>query len=446
MKKILYLLIVIIFLVAAYFVTAQAFPKNAGRFVFFVILLALDIYLWISLRKKIVKLKSLTQWFFRVLYWWPFAALIASGIYSLFVPSRDWDTGITTYFYGLILIFYSSKILTIVFFLIADLFKVLHFTFKFNKAKIQKKPFKQESVMMNRAKFLKTIGLAGGGLLFSGMVIGVVKWAYDFRVKRSFVKLPNLPASMDGFRIVQISDTHLGSWASEEPLNQAVDMINELDPDIVVFTGDLVNSTTSEAFRFKNALQRIKARKGIFSVLGNHDYGDYVSWPDQAAKDENMQQLYDLYKDLGWKLLNNENQVINYKDGSIAILGVENWSQNKRFPRRGDIEKAKSGTEDADVKVLLSHDPSHWERIISRDQTDIDLTLSGHTHGFQFGVEFKNFRWSLAQYVYKYWAGLYTMEHNSKNQYLYVNRGLGMIGYPGRVGILPEITLITLNS
>jgi predicted MPP superfamily phosphohydrolase len=214
----------------------------------------------------------------------------------------------------------------------------------------------------------------------------------------------------------------------------------------VLFTGDLVNSTTNEAIKFRESLRAIKAKERIYAVLGNHDYGDYVNWPDARSKQQNMEMLYDFYEGLGWKLLNNENDLLKRGEDEIAIVGVENWSKNKRFPAHGDVDKALDGTENTPVKILLSHDPTHWEHVVSKQRPDVDLTLSGHTHGFQFGVEFKGFKWSLAQYMYKYWAGLYNIPQNGKNQYLYVNRGLGMIGYPGRVGILPEITFIELDN
>jgi len=280
----------------------------------------------------------------------------------------------------------------------------------------------------------------------SGLLAGVIKWAYDFRVRRENIKIPGLPDSFNGLKIVQISDLHLGSWISTDPLDEAVNIINSLDPDLIFFTGDLVNSTSSEALKFRESLKRLQAKKGIFSILGNHDYGDYVSWPTEEEKVLNMRMLYKFYKSLGWDLLNNSNRIIEENGDRIVVCGVENWSKYERFPNYGRIKDAVSGTNGIPVKILLSHDPTHWEKVISEEYPDINLTLSGHTHGFQFGVELKGFRWSLAQYMYKYWAGLYSKKNGAQEQYLYVNRGLGMVGYPGRVGILPEITLITLEA
>jgi hypothetical protein len=299
---------------------------------------------------------------------------------------------------------------------------------------------------MTRSKFLQNVGLAAGGVFLGGFLIGMIKWANDFRIRNVNLSFPNLPKKFHGLRIVQISDLHLGSWASTEPIKEVTDMIDELSPDLVLFTGDLVNFSTKEAFRFQRILERIKARYGVFAVLGNHDYGDYLTWPDESAKQDNMNELYRFYEKIGWKLLNNDHHILKRGEDKLAIIGVENWSSHIRYRSQGDLGKALEGINGQPFKVLLSHDPTHWESEVSYNRPDIDLTLSGHTHGFQFGVEFKNFKWSLAQYLYKYWAGLYSVTTGGKEHYLYVNRGLGMVGYPGRVGILPEITLITLEG
>jgi hypothetical protein len=216
-------------------------------------------------------------------------------------------------------------------------------------------------------------------------------------------------------------------------------MIHEMKPDIIVFTGDLVNNISDEIISFIPVLSRLQAPHGVFSVLGNHDYGDYQQWPDAGAKSRNLQQLEMFQKEMGWRLLKNEHVVLKGTKSDIALIGVENWSAG-RFQTYGDLPKSYQGSEHAHVKILLSHDPSHWNAEVTTRFTDIDLTLSGHTHGFQFGVEIPGFRWSPAQWIYKQWAGLYS----ENKQHIYVNRGLGFLGYPGRVGIAPEITLIEL--
>jgi predicted MPP superfamily phosphohydrolase len=224
---------------------------------------------------------------------------------------------------------------------------------------------------------------------------------------------------------------------------RSVEMINELKPDIVFFTGDLVNSKAEEMDDYIDIFDKIEAPHGVYSILGNHDYGDYHRWPNEEEKQANFENLKDQHKKLGWKLLLNEHVQVNIGDSTLGVIGVENYSASNRFHKYGDMAKSVDGMSPSDVKILLSHDPSHWTDQIITNYSDVDLTLSGHTHGFQFGVEIPGYiKWSPAQYMYKQWAGLY----QKGRQYLYVNRGLGFLGYPGRVGILPEITFLTLNK
>jgi predicted MPP superfamily phosphohydrolase len=301
---------------------------------------------------------------------------------------------------------------------------------------------------ISRSKFLKQAGLVGGGIVFGGLTMGMFKWVVDFKIWKENINLKKLPVSFNGFRIVQFSDIHLGSWLSKDQLEVAVRQMNELQPDVIFFTGDLVNYETDEAFEFEDTFKKLRAKQGIFAVLGNHDYGDYKPWDSKQAKQANMIRLYDFYDRLGWKLLNNENHLVSKGSDQIAIIGVENWGSLGRFQKYGDLDKAVRGVENVPVKILLSHDPSHWELKVRDYPFNIDLTLSGHTHGAQFGFEFPGMRWSPSQYIYKHWAGLYS-EMNPQTgleQHLYVNRGIGTIGYPGRVGIYPEITIIQLRS
>ncbi len=446
MRRYFLLILGIVLLIPAYYLFAETHPKTAERFPVMVFLLAIDVYLWFSMRKKIGALNVAVKVIVSILYWLPLAAFLllisVSSIYNVNLAHPP----LASYIMGIALVIYFSKLITVIFFLLADLYRVILFIIRHARAKKTGKPIRQGNTAISRGRFLRTIGLATGGLFFSGMVIGMVKWAHDFRVKGINLKLASLPWPFEGLRIVQISDLHLGSWASVGPIEEAAGIINELDPDIVLFTGDIVNYSTREAYRFRDVLESIRARHGVYAILGNHDYGDYVNWPSEEEKERNMTSLYSFFEEIGWKLLRNENDVIEIDGEKLALIGVENWSANKRFHRLGDLPKAMEGVQDIPVKILMSHDPTHWEKEVSVNFPDIDVTLSGHTHGFQFGVELKHFRWSFAQYVYKYWAGLYQKENSVKPQYLYVNRGLGMIGYPGRVGILPEITLITLNS
>jgi predicted MPP superfamily phosphohydrolase len=278
------------------------------------------------------------------------------------------------------------------------------------------------------------------------MILGMVWWNYDFRVKRQEIILPELPASFEGLKIVQISDIHLGSWSCRTELSKAVDLVNSQHPDVIFFTGDMANYTTLDVLPFEDILSHLKAPYGIFAILGNHDYGAYVSWPSEEAKQQDMKDLVSFYRRLGWKLLLNEHSILRKGNDSIAILGVQNWGKAYRFQKLGDIPAAQKGVENMKVQLLLSHDPSFWDSIICHKYRNIDVTFSGHTHGFQFGIECCGIRWSPAQYLYNQWAGLYEKPvPGSHPQYIYVNRGLGSLGYPGRIGILPEITVFTLK-
>jgi len=296
---------------------------------------------------------------------------------------------------------------------------------------------------ISRSRFLQYMGYITGGLVLGTMFTGMFKWVYQFNVVKEKIRLPNLPRSFDGLKIVQISDIHLGSWTSLKPLEQAIGMANEMKPDLILFTGDLVNFATKEAYRFEDALKKLHAPMGVFTTLGNHDYGDYVTWPSPQAKEKNLQDLYAFYKRTGWKMLNNENVVFERAGEKLALVGVQNWGASPRFPKYGDIKVALQGAENAAARILMSHDPTHWDDVIVPGGYNIDLTLSGHTHGFQFGIETPRLKWSPAKWMYKHWAGLY---NDTTGRYLYVNRGLGVIGYPGRIGILPEITLLELVS
>jgi len=299
----------------------------------------------------------------------------------------------------------------------------------------------------SRKRFISQLALIAGSVPLVTLLNGAVRNAYRFKVYTTQVPIKNLPKAFEQLKIVQISDLHTGSMIYADKLQQAVDMINDIQPDLVFFTGDIVNSIADEIEPFVDVLQGIQSKLGIYSVLGNHDYGFYHRFDDDKAKNKiaiaaNFQKLKDYHKKLGWQLLNNENQVIEVGDKKLAIIGVENWSNKRYFPSKGDVKKASEGCDDCAVKILLSHDPTHWREEIVQKFKDIDLTLSGHTHGFQFGVEIPWIKWSPAKYAYKEWAGLY----KEGNQHIYVNRGIGHLGYPGRIGILPEITKIALVS
>jgi len=265
----------------------------------------------------------------------------------------------------------------------------------------------------------------------------MVRGAYKYRVHKVKIDSPNLPESFNGFKIVQISDMHTGSFMSTSPIATAFEIISQQKADLILFTGDLVNNVATETDGFIDEYKKLKAPHGVYSVLGNHDYGDYVQWESQTAKYENLEALKKVQADAGWKLLMNEHVALEKNGEKIALLGIENWGGGNYFHKYGKMDLAYKGTEEYKFKILMSHDPSHWDKQVRKEYPDIDLTLSGHTHGMQFGIEIPGFKWSPVQYLYKQWAGLYKQD----NQYLYVNRGLGFLGYPGRPGIWPEITV-----
>ncbi len=291
-----------------------------------------------------------------------------------------------------------------------------------------------------RSTFVARLALGLAAVPFGALLWGMLKGATDYKVRRLTLKFPNLPPAFDGFKVLQISDLHTGSFASTEPLHRAVALINAQNADLILMTGDLVNNVATEVEPHIPALAGIRSKLPIFSSLGNHDYGDYVPWPSPAAKRTNLERLMANHAKIGWTLLNDTSHTIERGGDKIAVLGVQNWSSHLNFPKHGNLPKAHAASGDAPFKILLSHDPSHWDAEV-RHYPDIDLTLSGHTHGMQFGVNLPFFKWSPVQYVYKQWAGLY----EQGRQRLYVNTGLGYLGFPGRVGFLPEITVFELR-
>ena len=288
-----------------------------------------------------------------------------------------------------------------------------------------------------RSTFLSWLGLGLGGTLFGTLLFGFSN-KYKYQVKNIKLQFKNLPEAFRGMRMVHISDIHSGSFQDIKAVNKGIDLILKQKADLIVFTGDLVNDRATEMEPYQNSFGRITAPLGVYSTLGNHDYGDYVQWPTPQEKIDNLEALKKVHANMGWRLLMNEHVVLEKGDEKIALLGIENWGSKARFPKYGKMDLAHVGTEDIKFKILLSHDPSHWDAQVLPEYSSIDLMLSGHTHGMQFGLENPYFKWSPVQWMYKQWAGLY----EQGAQKLYVNRGYGFIGYPGRVGILPEITVI----
>jgi predicted MPP superfamily phosphohydrolase len=301
---------------------------------------------------------------------------------------------------------------------------------------------KPEHFMPNRRLFISKLALGIAAIPFASILYGIYKGKYNYKVLKYTIHFNDLPEAFDGFKLTQISDIHSGSFDDKEKIEYAVDLINKQDTDIILFTGDIVNTKASEMDPWIDTFKRIKKPKfGKYSVLGNHDYGEYVTWPTQEAKEANFQAIKDIHKKIDFKLLLNESDYIEKDGDRLAIVGVENWG--KSFKKAGDLNLASQAIASDDFKILLSHDPSHWEHEVKTHKDHYHLTLSGHTHGLQFGIEIPGiFKWSPVQYVYKQWAGLY----EEANQFINVNRGFGFHAYPGRVGIWPEITVIELKK
>jgi predicted MPP superfamily phosphohydrolase/succinate dehydrogenase/fumarate reductase cytochrome b subunit len=406
------------------------------------LLLALDFYVFqafrFGFRNSSDLVQRITGWFFWTLSFFSVAVLII----ALFKDWSLWPKAAKTYAGAFIFILVMSKLVLLIFLLTDDIFRGIRWAY----IKLFSNPPSPDSagatggVSISRSDFLVRSGLIVASLPFVGMLWGMVRGAYDYQVKKVKLPLSKLPDAFKGFKIVQISDLHVGSFVSTNPLKEVVRIINDLQPDLILFTGDLVNNRTDELFPHQETLSQLKARHGVFSVLGNHDYGDYVPWSSLEEKNRNLSELVDRHRAMGWDILLDEHRHIE-KDGErISLIGVQNWSVHLRFPQYGSLKKAVEGMTYSDVNILLSHDPSHWRAEVLEEYPAIDLMLAGHTHGFQFGVDLPGFKWSPVQYVYKEWAGLYA----EGKRYLYVNRGLGFLGYPGRVGILPEITVLEL--
>jgi predicted MPP superfamily phosphohydrolase len=290
-----------------------------------------------------------------------------------------------------------------------------------------------------RRKFVSQIAFGLAAIPFAGMIYGAVKGKYDFTVHKVKLRFRDLPEAFDGFTITQLSDIHSGSFDDPIAVRRGIEIANSQESDLLVFTGDLVNNKADEMDDWMDHFSSLKAPFGKYSILGNHDYGDYLPWPSEAAKEANLDRLKQIQKELGFRLLLNEHVRIEKDGQSIALVGVENWGK-KGFVKHGDLPKASEGISQGDFTILLSHDPSHWEAVTLQHEHHVHITLSGHTHGMQFGIEIPGFKWSPSKYIYPQWAGLYKKDE----KFLYVNRGFGFLGFPGRVGILPEITVIEL--
>jgi predicted MPP superfamily phosphohydrolase len=417
---------------------------NARIVIFIIILLLIDIYAFQAFRFVARNFSRKAIRWVKTIYWLISGFCFGIIAFTQFTNWHSWNIYFRTYGVAMLIIFILPKFILAIFVLFDDLVRLLRWL----SIKISgwfKTPEQIETVHsgkpLSRSGFIIKAGLIIASIPFFSLIYGMAFNAYNYRIRRMRLILPDLPASFDSFKIVQVSDIHTGSFLSTEPLAHAVNLINEQKPDVVFFTGDLVNYNHTEALNYVDTLKKIEAKNGVFSIFGNHDYGDYYKWKNPADKENDIQGLKNIHNQLGWKLLWDEHHDIEQDGEKITVIGVQNCSAHG-FSNYGSLEKATKDINYSPVNILLSHDPSHWRKSVLNKYPNINLTLSGHTHGMQFGVEVPGFKWSPVQYLYKEWAGMY----QEKNQYLYVNRGLGFIGYPGRVGILPEITVIELKK
>ncbi|SEQ53452.1 hypothetical protein SAMN04488097_2393 [Epilithonimonas lactis] len=369
----------------------------------------------------------------KFIYWIPTVLMYGFLLYSVFTFNRASHEYLRFQIvFSTILIFVLPKILVALFLLVEDIFRLFNFGYHYVATENHDYP--------SRRKFVSLVGL-GSAAVIAGLVLdGIVFGKYRHRARVVRLKLKNLPAAFKGYKIVQISDVHSGSFQNPKHLQHAIDLINKQDADLILFTGDMVNNYADEFVPFIDLFSQIKSRDGKFAVLGNHDYGDYGDFKTKEEKALNIPQLIEYEKQAGFEMLRNEHRVIEKNGEKLYILGVENWGIAP-FPQFGDLDKATQNVPADAAKILMSHDPSHFDAIVKNHPKNVQLTISGHTHGMQFGIDLKNFKWSPVKYKYPKWADLY----ESEGKYLYVNRGFGVIGYPGRVGVLPEITVFELS-
>ena len=365
-------------------------------------------------------------------------AFIAYLFYFFFTHERgQGQNRQTLWTMGFFLLIYLPKIILTIVLLSEDVFRLFQGTITHFMGDV-----KSTSFLPERRKFISQIALGLAAIPFTSLLYGITIGKYNFKVKKKTLFFPDLPESFNGTTITQISDIHSGSFDDQEKIEYAINLINEQQSDLVLFTGDIVNTHAKEMHPWVDVFKKIhNPLLGKYSVLGNHDYGEYFHWNSQEEKDANFEAIKDLHRQIDFKLLLNENVELKRGADSIRLIGVENWGMH--FKKAGDLAKASEGVSKEDFKILMSHDPSHWENEVKHHEDNYHLTLSGHTHGFQFGIEIPGWiKWSPVQYVYKQWAGLY----ENLGRYVYVNRGFGFHAYPGRVGIMPEITVIELKK
>ena len=394
-------------------------------FIFLAFLLIVDIYSFQAIKTVSKKKVRLTYILVNVILYFLL-------FFQIFFIENVRESALLTYNFTLLFILFVSKTILILFLFPEDILRVIKFLF----SKIQNK-----KIDNSRRKFISNLSLAVAAIPIPIMIHGITRGRYNFKVVNHEIGFKDLPESFDGYTITHLSDFHCGSFESRSKLKYAIDLVNEQNSDLIAFTGDFVNNTYTEILPWIDEFKKINSKDGKFSILGNHDYGDYYDWGNEENKKLGFKKLIEIQNELGFKVLRDESVHIKKNNEKISLVGVENWGDG--FKKKGDIDKAINGLDESDFKIVLSHDPSHWDKILVDHKEKFNLTLSGHTHGMQFGIEIPGFiKWSPVKYRYKYWAGLY----ERSNQFINVNRGFGVLGFPGRVGIWPEITVIKLNK
>ena len=418
--------------------------RLAGSWIFLIVLLVIDIYVFQALKAVADTWAPRTRLIVFAVYWGVSVLSFALMLSITFTNYESWHRLLRTYAFAIVIGLFLAKLLASMFFLVDDVRRVFQWAGSFIFPSWNPKNTAEATgTGISRSMFLSWAGLAVGGGLFTSLLYGFGN-KYKYNLQRIALSFAHLPEAFKGFKIIHVSDIHSGSFTDKEAVMKGIEKINAQNADVVLFTGDLVNYHADEMKEYMDVFSQVKAKHGVYATLGNHDYG----FPTGATKEEvrakqlaNAAGVVEVHRKLGWKTLSNEHVEIERNGEKIAILGVDNTSGKMNFPSFGRLPDAHAAAAHIPFKILMSHDPSHWNHEITSQFKDIALTLSGHTHGMQFGVELPGFRWSPVKYVYKQWAGLY----EEAQQKLYVNRGFGFIGYPGRVGILPEITLIELT-
>lgn len=407
--------------------------------VIILIFITVDVYVFQGVKTLTAPFSPTTRKVFHILYWSLTALAVGSFMGAFLLNFEKWNRIIRLVLISVLTVSFFTKFFFLFFVLIDDLQRGVRWVVQKVSGWFSKDPVSVENPI-SRSEFLLKAGLVAASVPMVGLTWGIISGAHDYRVRRQKIALKNLPSQFNGIKIVQFSDIHSGSFYNKTAVKGGVEMAMKEKADLIFFTGDLVNNESSEMKNYIEVFEKIKAPLGVYSVLGNHDYGDYLPWSSLEAKQENLRTLMNIHKQMGWDLLMNEHRMLKMGGDELAIIGIENWGAKGRFPKYGKMTQAYKNTDGAAVKLLLSHDPSHWDAQVRPQYKNIDIMFSGHTHGMQFGIENEFVKWSPVKYMYDQWAGLYKED----NQYLYVNRGFGFIGFPGRVGMLPEITVMEL--